>query len=372
MSNQKRRLAFVQMDVFTRVPLEGNQLAVFTDARGLTDAEMQAIARETNLSETTFIFPGVAQQPISLESPVGEGEDSRLGDFIQDTAGVSPADAMIRVNLQEQTASVLGTLNPREEQIIKRRFGLEDGPEHTLEEDTAAERERGVRVRIFTTTEELPFAGHPTLGTAMVLHNKSGAEEVALDLKVGRIPVSFSTRDNLPFGVMTQRDPEFGQIHAREDIVRAAGVAVDDIAADVPIQTVTTGNPFVMIPVKSLAVLQNLTPTWSNMKAYLEKTEARFFYFVSREAQNPEAKMQSRMIFYNGEDPATGSAAGPCIAWAVKYGIVPPDQQVLLEQGVEMKRRSRIFLSASRDGEKVFNVRVGGHAVEVVRGELFL
>jgi RNA polymerase primary sigma factor len=76
----------------------------------------------------------IAQQPISLESPVGEEEDSRLGDFIQDTAGVSPADAMIRVNLQEQTASVLRTLNPREEQIIKMRFGLEDGSEHTLEE----------------------------------------------------------------------------------------------------------------------------------------------------------------------------------------------------------------------------------------------
>jgi RNA polymerase primary sigma factor len=76
----------------------------------------------------------IAQQPISLESRVGEEEDSRLGDFIQDTAGVSPADAMIRVNLKEQTASVLRTLNPREERIIKMRFGLEDGSEHTLEE----------------------------------------------------------------------------------------------------------------------------------------------------------------------------------------------------------------------------------------------
>src|SRR6201986_1686901 len=87
----------------------------------------------------------IAQQPISLESPVGEEEDSRLGDFIQDTAGVSPADAMIRVNLQEQTASVLRTLNPREEQIIKMRFGLEDGSEHTLEEvgqNFAVTRER--------------------------------------------------------------------------------------------------------------------------------------------------------------------------------------------------------------------------------------
>jgi trans-2,3-dihydro-3-hydroxyanthranilate isomerase len=78
------------------------------------------------------------------------------------------------------------------------------------------------------------------------------------------------------------------------------------------------------------------------------------------------------MIFYNGEDPATGSAAGPCVAWAVQYGVIAPDQQVLLEQGVEMKRRSRIFFSAGRNGDKIINVRVGGHAVEVVRGELYL
>ncbi len=300
-SNTKRRLSFVQMDVFTSTPLEGNQLAVFADGRSLSDAEMQSIAKETNLSETTFILP----------------------------------------------------------------------------RDAAIERERGVRVRIFTVNEELPFAGHPTLGTAMVLYNHrqqtgGNADEIALDLNVGRIPVRFSTRDGLPFGMMTQRDPEFTQTHSREDVARAAGLAVDDIAADVPIQTVSTGNAFIIVPLRSLKTLESLSPTWANMKSYLEKTDARFFYFVSREAVNREARLQSRMIFYNGEDPATGSAAGPCIAWAVKYGVVPPDQQVLLEQGVEMKRRSRIFFSASRQGDEIVNVRVGGHAVEVVRGELFL
>ena len=301
MSNQKRRLPFVQVDVFTSVPLEGNQLAVFADGTGLSDAEMQSIAKEMNLSETTFILP----------------------------------------------------------------------------RDAATERERGVRVRIFTVNEELPFAGHPTLGTAMFLrnnaaHGDSGPEEVALDLNVGRIPVRFSTRDGLPFGMMTQRDPEFKETHTREDIARAAGLAVDDLASDVPIQTVSTGNAFIMVPVRSLPVLQNLSPAWTNLKSYIEKTSARFFYFISREAVNPEARLQSRMIFYNGEDPATGSAAGPCAAWAVKYGVVPPDQQTLMEQGVEMKRRSRIFFSASRKGDQIVNVRVGGHAVEVVRAELFL
>jgi trans-2,3-dihydro-3-hydroxyanthranilate isomerase len=296
MSNTKRRLPFVQVDVFTSVPLEGNQLAVFADGSGLSDAEMQALAKETNLSETTFIMP----------------------------------------------------------------------------RDAATERERGVRVRIFTTTEELPFAGHPTLGTAMVLRGNGGADEIALDLNVGRIPVRFSTRDGLPFGTMTQRDPEFKNKHLREAVARAAGLAIDDIADDLPIQTVSTGNAFAIVPLKSLAVLQKLSPTWATMKAYLDKSDAKFFYFVSRETVNPEAKLQSRMIFYNGEDPATGSAAGPCAAWAVQYGVVPADQQVLMEQGVEMKRRGRIFFSAGRNGGKIVNVRVGGHVAEVARGEFIL
>jgi RNA polymerase primary sigma factor len=76
----------------------------------------------------------IAQQPLSLETPIGEDEGSRLIDFLQDTSGASPTDAMIRVNLKEHTAQVLRTLNPREEKIIRMRFGLEDGSEHTLEE----------------------------------------------------------------------------------------------------------------------------------------------------------------------------------------------------------------------------------------------
>jgi trans-2,3-dihydro-3-hydroxyanthranilate isomerase len=295
MSNQKRRLSFVQLDVFTAVPLEGNQLAVFTDARGLSDSEMQALAREMNLSETTFIIP----------------------------------------------------------------------------RDSATEKQRGVRVRIFTVTEELPFAGHPTLGTAMVLHQSSGAETVHLDLNVGKIPVQFTMRDGLAFGQMTQRDPEFGQKHSREDVARAAGLVVSDIADDVPIQTVSTGNAFAMVPLKSLKILQNLAPTWSVMGEYLRKTDAKFFYFVSREALNPAAKLQARMIFYGGEDPATGSAAGPCAAWAVQYGVIRPEEQALIEQGMEMHRKSSIYVMGGKSDNKVVNIRVGGNAVEVVRGELF-
>lgn len=295
MSNQKRRLPFVTVDAFTSVALEGNQVAVFTDARGLNDVEMQDIAREMSLSETTFILP----------------------------------------------------------------------------RDKATERERGVRVRIFTVAEELPFAGHPTLGTAAVLRGNNGSSTIELDLNVGKIPVEFTERNGLSFGQMTQRDPAFGQRHSREDVARAAGIDIADIADDLPIQTVSTGNAFAIVPLRSLAVLQKLGPGWTQMYSYLQKTDAKFFYFLSREAEAPDARMQARMIFYRGEDPATGSAAGPCAAWAVQYGIIKPDEQVLIDQGVEMKRRSRIYIAAGKQDDKVVNIRVGGHAVEVTRGELF-
>jgi len=138
MGKQRRRLAMAQWDVFSAKPLEGNSLAVFFDGRGISDAEMQAIAKEMNLSETTFICP----------------------------------------------------------------------------RDRETERERGVRVRIFTVQEELLFAGHPTLGTAFALRGDSGAKEVMLDLNVGKVHVRFEEADGQPeFGEMTQVDPKFGMQH---------------------------------------------------------------------------------------------------------------------------------------------------------------
>jgi trans-2,3-dihydro-3-hydroxyanthranilate isomerase len=289
-----RRYEFVTLDVFSSRPLEGNQLAVFTDGRGLSSDEMQAIARETNLSETTFIVPG-------------------------------------------------------------------------------AERQAGAhRVRIFTTQEELPFAGHPTLGTAMALHKRTQQQNITLDLNVGMIPVTFEQREGIPFGEMRQRDPEFGKAHSREDVARVTGVPIVDLADDVPIQGVSTGVMFVMVPVKTLVAMQTLRIDLHSALEYLERSEGKFFYFVSREALHADATLHARMIFYNGEDPATGSAAGCCTAWAVKHGLLAPEKQGLIEQGVEMRRPSYIYIRASRRGDEVSNVRVGGNAVEVSRGEFTL
>ena len=268
MANEKKRYSFVQLDVFSSQPFQGNSLAVFPDARGLSDAEMQLIAKEMNLSETTFILP----------------------------------------------------------------------------RDAAIERERGVRVRIFTVEEELPFAGHPTLGTAFALRGSTDAKEVALDLNVGTVPVRFEEATGKPvFGEMTQKDPVFGLEHDREAVVRVAGLRDGDIDPSLPVMTVSTGLPYTMVPLRGLEAIRRLNVDQRAAAEYLSKTDGKFFYFVTRETVDPAGRLHARMIFYNGEDPATGSAAGCCSAWMVACGVAKPEERVLIEQGLEIKRPSRIL-----------------------------
>lgn len=293
-----------QWDVFSSKALQGNSLAVFFDARGLTDGEMQSLATEMNLSETTFVFPSEKHSE-------------------------SAPDA------------------------------------------------QGARVRIFTVREELPFAGHPTLGTAFALRGASAAKTIVLNLNVGKVPVAFEDAPGQPsFGEMTQIDPVFGIQHDRDAVARATGLTVNDLDPSLPIETVSTGVPFTIVPLRSLAVIQKLQPNSAAADEYLDKTGGKFFYFVSRETVDPAARLHARMIFYDGEDPATGSAAGCAAAWMVAHGVAEPDQRVLIEQGVEMQRPSRIFVRAAlqknKPDNRVVNVRVGGNAIEVMRGEVFL
>jgi trans-2,3-dihydro-3-hydroxyanthranilate isomerase len=292
-----RHFPFTQLDVFSSVPFEGNSLAVFSDGRGLSDQQMQAMAREMNLSETTFVLP----------------------------------------------------------------------------RDPAVERDRGVRVRIFTVQEELPFAGHPTLGTAFFLRGTTGNHEVTLDLNVGRVPVRFEEISGQPvFGEMTQVEPKFGLTHDRETVVRATSLRDGDIDPSLPIQTVSTGVAFTIVPLRGLEAIRRLQVDLRGASEYLERSAGgKFFYFVTRETVDREARLHSRMLFYNGEDPATGSAAGCTAAWMVANNVAKPDERVLIEQGIEMLRPSRIFVRASRVDNRVVNVRVGGNAVEVLRGEVF-
>jgi trans-2,3-dihydro-3-hydroxyanthranilate isomerase len=227
-------------------------------------------------------------------------------------------------------------------------------------------------VRVFTVQEELPFAGHPTLGTAFALRGAGSEKEIHLELNVGKIVVRFEDETGQPvFGEMTQRDPELGMIHDREAVCLAAGLRHSDLDSSLPIQTVSTGMPFTIVPLSGLAAIRELNLNLKNSAAYLEKSGGKFFYFVCRETVEGNARLHARMIFYNGEDPATGSAAGCASAWMVAHKVAQSDERVMIEQGLEMQRPSRIFVRASRRDDRVVNVRVGGNAVEIVRGEIF-
>jgi trans-2,3-dihydro-3-hydroxyanthranilate isomerase len=147
---------------------------------------------------------------------------------------------------------------------------------------------------------------------------------------------------------------------------------VDDFDSSLPIQTVSTGLSFTVAPLRSLAVIQNMRVDLHRASEYLERAGGKFLYFVTRETVDSAASLHARMLFYNGEDPATGSAAGCTAAWMVAHGVAQPDQSVLIEQGIEMQRPSRIFVRASKYDNRIVNVRVGGNAVEVIRGEVFL
>jgi len=273
-------LDYYVVDVFTETPLKGNPLAVVMNTAALKTEQMQSIAREFNLSETTFI-------------------ERR------------PAD----VELAE-----------------------------------------GVRVRIFTTQEELNFAGHPTLGTASVLRLHAPetlrGDTVTLAENVGAVPVRFSGEGL--YGEMTQRDPEFGAELDPAEVARLIGLKLEDLDPDVPPQSVSTGTAFAIVALRSSQALARLRVDQLQATAWLREREARWFYVLGPDGNQQEEKhnvspnidWRARMQFYGGEDPATGSAAGCAISHLVARGAVTSGATIHLRQGVEIGRPSDLFLSA--------------------------
>ncbi len=317
-------LDYFVVDVFTDRQLTGNPLAVVLNPGLLSTEDMQAIARETNLSETTFV--------------------------------------------ERRSPSV--------------------------------ERSEGIRVRIFTTQEELNFAGHPTLGTASLLRFIApeciADESITLALNVGPIEVRFESQSpNTPpwpmRGEMTQRDPEFGAILAPVEVAALTGISLEDFDPVRPIQIVSTGTAFAIVPLRSAHALAALNVRQREAGAYLRARGARWFYVVgptglSHGAQSggtAEPSWRARMQFEGGEDPATGSAAGCAISHLVRHGAVGSNETIHLRQGVEIHRSSDLFLTATLrqdtrnrisepQNSPVTQVRVGGSTVLVAKGQLFL
>lgn len=304
-ASTERAYEFVQVDVFTERQFGGNPLAVFLAAEGLTDEEMQAIALEMNLSETTFVLP--------------------------------PAN-----------------------------------PDHAA------------RVRIFTPNQELPFAGHPTVGTTWVLATRgtlpAGARTLTLELGVGPIDVTIEGDPANPeFIWMNQGQAEFGEIaRKRDEIAASLGLTAADLAPDLPIQAVSTGLPFLYIPLRDAEAVDRITPRPDEVVELLSEIVERrvgVFVFAPDPAGN---RAYSRMIgvIAGGfrEDPATGSASGPLGAYMVKYGSTTGSGTVdiVSEQGTLMGRQSFVHIRVERDGDEPGDIHVGGQVVPVLTGTLRL
>ena len=301
---------FIQCDVFTDQIFAGNPLAVFHDEvanQSLDDATMQKIAREMNLSETVFVLP------------------------------------------------------PTDPTALK-------------------------RLRIFTPGTELPMAGHPVVGTwnmlarlGIVAPPASGTGRVTIqqEIKLGILPVEIDFVDNQPVKVtMTQGTPVVGEpLDEVALCARALSLSEEEIGGwSLPIVVASTGVPYQIVPVCDKAALSRIKLNYQALNEILKKVNDHAVYVITRETHAPDAFVSARMFCGESvgivEDPATGSAAGPCAAALVHYGLAP--SQFIIEQGVDMGRPS--YIEADVEGEKgaVTVVRIGGGAVKVLEGVLEL
>jgi trans-2,3-dihydro-3-hydroxyanthranilate isomerase len=308
---------FIQLDVFTDQPFCGNPLAVFPEAEDLSDEQMQQIAREMNLSETVFVLP-------------------------------SNKEGVLR------------------------------------------------RLRIFTPAVELPFAGHPIAGTwnclaregiVPVPESGTGWTQIKHEVGIGVLPVDIEFKDGQPVRVvMTQGKFEIrGEVddwQEQAEIARALGLAREDLDETLPIQAVSTGNTMLLVPIRSLSDLGNCRVNQTLLDEIFTRCETfggvTGCYAFSRETlEIGEARAHARFFvgMNIGEDPATGSAAGPLGGYLVYHDAsrVDPDEGVykfVIEQGDFIKRPSRIELEVKGEPGKVEEVRVGGPSVVVAKGTL--
>jgi trans-2,3-dihydro-3-hydroxyanthranilate isomerase len=295
---------YLHYDVFTSEPLLGNQLAVFPDARGLTTEQMQAIAREINFSETTFVLP--AERP-----------------------------------------------------------------------DT------DIRMRIFTPAVEMPMAGHPTVGSTFALASVGviprGQRRFVFGLNVGPTPVDLEwDGDRLRFVWMTQGRPVFGPAVANRDAVATAiGLRSEDLVGHLPVQEVTCGVPYLFVPLRDREAVDRATPHAGAIEGLsgVSRTHPAMFVFAYEGARLKAGTTCYSRMFAPGlgvvEDPATGSASGPLGCYLLQHGLVSADeaQTIVSLQGVKMGRASRIHIAIAGAAGAITDVRVGGEAVLVARGE---
>lgn len=300
-------VAFEQVDVFTDRAFAGNPLCVVPDGRGLGPEQMQAIAKEMNLSETTFVLP--------------------------------PSD-------------------PKADYWM----------------------------RIFTPAKEIPFAGHPSIGTAFVLASqgrfllREPITRIHQQVGIGTLPLEIEVAKRKPGRViMTQGTPVFGgAIRDVAPVAEALGIEAAPLAASPwPIQPVSTGLHHLMVLLPDLRTLGALRPNFGLLDRLLMEAGALGCYAFTLETGSAEVLARARMFAPGAgvpEDPATGSAVGPLGAYLAVHGAIQRDRRTfLVEQGVEMGRPSRMWVDVERDAAGMpVTVRVGGAAVAVISGTIHL
>lgn len=275
-----KTLRYVLCDVFTERPLEGNPLAVFTDARGLPAPTMQALARELNLSETVFVLP--------------------------------------------------------------------------------PERGGHARLRIFTPSRELPFAGHPTLGAAFVMGGPLESDELRFELEVGIVPVRLTREgDRVSFGWMLQPPAQRLEAPDAAPVLAALGVS----AAASPPRAYSNGPAHLCIALASARAVAELAPDHSALARATQLGVSVFHFDGSRCTMRYFAPSAGIL-----EDPATGSAAGPVALELVALGKLALGETLRIEQGAELGRPSTLFARVHETGEGL-RAEVGGSARVVARGQ---
>ncbi len=305
---ERHQLKFYQADVFTSLPFGGNPVAVFPEAQGLDDDQLQQIAREMNLSETVFVLP-----------PTG------------------PAAV--------------------------------------------------VRLRIFTPTQEIPFAGHPVLGTFYVLAQlgliaiTDGVTRVMQECNIGLFPVEIHAQEGLITRVvMTQPKPLFlGSVEESDDlfdIAKALGLSKNQIVdTKCPVMVVSTGLPVLIVPVRTLTAVRSIVPDAEAIVELCGRLGANGIMVFTTVTVEPFAAVHTRMFAPSIgilEDPATGSASGAMGAYLVHNGLVEvgPMTELIVEQGYEIARPSRILVHVESEDDAIQTVKVGGQCVMVVKGTL--
>jgi trans-2,3-dihydro-3-hydroxyanthranilate isomerase len=255
-----------------------------------------------------------------------------------------------------------------------------------------AEKSGDVRMRIFTPGEELPMAGHPTIGSTFALAHEGtiarGRENFVFELGVGPTPVSLEwNAEGLSFAWMTQPLPNFAEVvEDRGAMAAAAGVGEADLTSDLPVEVVSCGVPFLFVPVKTRAAVDAVAVdrrAFAKVCSGAGLPELPVFFFTTEKPGHPEAAgeadetIYSRMLapgFGIAEDPATGGASGPLGSYLLYHGVVDADtaRDMVSLQGAAMGRPSRIHISIDSDDDMITRVRVGGKSVLVGRGELLV